>query len=186
MNTSPSAGPGAAPEHGSASPTGAVAVRPIALADVEGFRACVGAVMQERRWLAYLEAFSLARTAAFVAGNLESGNPQFVADDGGRIVGWCDICRETIPTYAHCGMLGMGVLATWRGRGVGARLIGAALAAARERGFERVELSVYAHNTAALALYRRAGFAHEGTRVRGRKLDGEYADIHMMGLVFAH
>ena len=186
MNTNPSAGPGAAPDHGNAAGAGAVVVRPIALGDVEGFRACVDAVMQERRWLAYVEAFSLSRTAAFVAGNLESGNPQYVADDGGRIVGWCDICRESIPTYAHCGMLGMGVLPPYRGRGVGARLLAATLAAARERGFERVELSVYAHNTAAQALYRRAGFAHEGTRVRGRKLDGEYADIHMMGLVFAH
>ena len=186
MNTNPSAGPGAAPDHGNAAGAGAVVVRPIALADAEGFRACVDAVMKERRWLAYVEAFSLSRTAAFVAGNLESGNPQYVADDGGRIVGWCDICRESIPTYAHCGMLGMGVLPPYRGRGVGARLRAATLAAARERGFERVELSVYAHNTAAQALYRRAGFAHEGTRVRGRKLDGEYADIHMMGLVFAH
>ena len=186
MNTNPSAGPGAAPDHGNAAGAGAVVVRPIALGDVEGFRACVDAVMKERRWLAYVEAFSLSRTAAFVAGNLESGNPQYVADDGGRIVGWCDVCRESIPTYAHCGMLGMGVLPPYRGRGVGARLLAATLAAARERGFERVELSVYAHNTAAQALYRRAGFAHEGTRVRGRKLDGEYADIHMMGLVFAH
>jgi ribosomal protein S18 acetylase RimI-like enzyme len=186
LNTNPSAGPGAAPDHGNAAGADAVVVRPIALGDVEGFRACVDAVMQERRWLAYVEAFSLSRTAAFVAGNLESGNPQYVADDGGRIVGWCDVCRESIPTYAHCGMLGMGVLPPYRGRGVGARLLAATLAAARERGFERVELSVYAHNTAAQALYRRAGFAHEGTRVRGRKLDGEYADIHMMGLVFAH
>ena len=170
---------------GDAASAGAVVVRPIAMADVEGFRACVDTVMKERRWLAYLEAFPLSRTAAFVAGNLESGNPQFVADDGGRIVGWCDICRESVPTYAHCGMLGMGVLAPFRGRGLGTRLIAATLGAARERGFERVELSVYAHNTAAQALYRKAGFAHEGTRVRGRKLDGDYADIHMMGLVFA-
>ena len=35
----------------------------------------------------------------------------------------------------------------------------------------------------AMALYRKVGFVHEGTRVRGKKLDGEYDDVHMMGLV---
>jgi len=34
-----------------------------------------------------------------------------------------------------------------------------------------------------MALYRKLGFVHEGTRVRGKKLDGEYDDVHMMGLV---
>ena len=155
-------------------------VRPITLADVTGFRSCVGAVMRERKFLAYLEPFPLAETAAFVAGNIDKGNPQFVADDAGRIVGWCDICRETVPTYAHEGMLGMGVQEDYRGRGVGERLVRAALDAAADAGFERVALSVYASNTRAAALYRKAGFVHEGTRVRGRKLDGAYDDVHMM------
>jgi RimJ/RimL family protein N-acetyltransferase len=42
---------------------------------------------------------------------------------------------------------------------------------------------VYAGNARAAALYRKAGFALEGTRVRGKKLDGEYDDVHMMGLL---
>jgi ribosomal protein S18 acetylase RimI-like enzyme len=157
-------------------------VRAITLADVAGFRECVGAVMHERRYLAYLEPFSLAETASFVAGNIDKGNPHFVADDAGRIVGWCDISRERVPTYAHEGMLGMGVLADYRGRGLGERLIRAALAAAAAAGFERVSLSVYGTNTRAAALYRKVGFALEGTRVRGRKLDGVYDDVHMMAL----
>ena len=65
--------------------------------------------MRERVFLAYQEPFSLVDTAAFVAGNLAAGSPHFVADDGGRIIGWCDLRRETIPIYAHEGMLGMGV-----------------------------------------------------------------------------
>jgi ribosomal protein S18 acetylase RimI-like enzyme len=162
-----------------------VVVRAITLADVAGFRTCVGAVMRERKYLAYLEPFPLAETASFVAGNLDSGNPHFVADDAGRIVGWCDVTRERVPTYAHEGMLGMGVLADYRGRGLGERLIRAALAAAAAAGFERVSLSVYGTNTRAAALYRKVGFVLEGTRVRGRKLDGVYDDVQMMAL-FIH
>ena len=105
-------------------------VRAITLADVAGYRACVGAVMRERKFLAYLEPFSLTQTAAFVADNIEKGNPHYVAEDVGRIVGWCDIQRESVPTYAHEGMLGMGLLPDYRGHGLGERLIRAALDAA--------------------------------------------------------
>ncbi|HET9047010.1 MAG TPA: GNAT family N-acetyltransferase [Casimicrobiaceae bacterium] len=158
-------------------------VRPITLGDIAGFRASVSAVIAERIYLASLHPFSLLRTAAFVAENLEVGNPQFVADAGGEIVGWCDVRRETIDSYAHTGILAMGVIAPWRGRGVGERLIRTALDAARAAGFEKIELSVYASNTRARGLYEKVGFVLEGTRVRGRKVGDEYDDVHMMGLL---
>ena len=157
-----------------------VIVRPITLADVAGYRTCVGAVMHERKYLAYLEPFSFTETATFVAGNIDKGNPHFVAEDAGRIVGWCDVGRDSVPTYAHEGMLGMGVLEDFRGHGLGKRLLLATLDAAGRAGFERVALSVYGSNARAAALYRKVGFVHEGTRVRGRKLDGVYDDVHMM------
>jgi len=157
-----------------------VAIRPIALGDAAGFRACLTVVMAERKYLGYLEPFSFTHTATFVAENIERGNPQLVADDAGQIVGWCDVRRESVPTYAHEGSLGMGLLPDYRGHGLGERLLRATLDAACRAGFERVSLSVYASNTRAMALYRKVGFVLEGTRVRGRKVDGEYDDIHMM------
>jgi ribosomal protein S18 acetylase RimI-like enzyme len=159
-----------------------IAIRPITLADIEGFIDVTGRVMAERRWLAYTEPFPIDEGAAFVARNLLLSNPQYVADDAGRVVGWCDIRRDTVPSYAHCGALGMGLLPDYRGRGIGERLIRATIDAARAHGFERIELSVYGRNPRAAALYRKVGFVHEGTRVRGRKLDGEYDDVHIMGL----
>jgi ribosomal protein S18 acetylase RimI-like enzyme len=160
-----------------------VTIRPIALADIEAFAALTNLVMRERQYMAFLEGFPIDEAAAFVARNLRLGNPQLVADDAGRVVGWCDIRRETIPVYAHCGHLGMGLYPDYRGRGLGERLIRAALDAARAAGFERIELSVYGRNTRAAALYRRVGFVHEGTRVRGKKVDGQYDDVHMMGML---
>ena len=160
-----------------------VVIRPIVLADVEQFQRVTDAVMRERRFLAFVEGFPIEEAAAFVARNLRLRNPQLVADDGGHVVGWCDIRRETIPVYAHVGHLGMGLLPDYRGQGIGTRLLRAAIDEARAAGFERIELSVYGGNARAAALYRKAGFAHEGTRVRGRKLDGEYDDVHIMGLI---
>ena len=159
----------------------AIVVRPAGLADVAGIRDCVASVMSERKYLAYLEPFTFAQTATYVAGCIEQRSPHFVAADGERIVGWCDVHRETIPSYAHVGHLGMGVLAEYRGRGLGGRLLRAALDAVGPAGFDKIELSVYATNTRAKALYENAGFVLEGTRVRGRKVDGIYDDVHMMG-----
>jgi ribosomal protein S18 acetylase RimI-like enzyme len=158
-------------------------IRPIELADIAASRECVGDVMRERRWLAFVEPFSLADTAAFVARNLSAGNPHYVVADGETIVGWCDICRQPAPVYAHDATLGMGLREGYRRRGLGERLLCATLGAARAAGLERVSLSVYARNTGAMALYRKVGFVIEGTRVRGKKLDGEYDDVHLMGLL---
>jgi ribosomal protein S18 acetylase RimI-like enzyme len=50
----------------------------------------------------------------------------------------------------------------WHGRGVAQRLMGAALAAAREMGARTVWLMVYEHNHRALAFYARQGFREVG------------------------
>ena len=160
-----------------------VVIRPIVLGDIEQFHRVTDIVMRERRYMAFVEGFPIDEAAAFVARNLRLGNPQLVADDAGRLVGWCDIRRETIPVYAHAGHLGMGLIPEYRGRGIGERLLRASIDAARAAGFERIELSVYGRNARAAALYRKVGFAHEGTRPRGKKVDGEYDDVHMMGFV---
>jgi ribosomal protein S18 acetylase RimI-like enzyme len=160
-----------------------VVIRPIALRDIEEFQQVTTLVMRERRFMAFVDGFPIDEAAAFVARNIRLGNPQLVADEDGRVVGWCDIRRETIPVYAHCGHLGMGLLPGYRGRGIGERLLVASIDAARAADFERIELSVYARNTRAIALYRKVGFVHEGTRVRGKKIDGEYDDVHVMAMM---
>jgi ribosomal protein S18 acetylase RimI-like enzyme len=154
-------------------------VRPIEFRDIPGFRDAVGAVAAERRWLARTSVFSMEQTAVFVAGNIAHGHPQFVADDGGRVVGWCDVFPVPREVSPHVGLLGMGVLRQWRGRGLGGRLLDAALAAAQGR-FEQVELDVYGGNVAAQALYRSRGFVEQGRKRGGRKLDGVYDDILLM------
>ncbi len=161
-----------------------IVVRPITFGDISSYRDCVATVAAERKWLAFQDPFPLSGTATFVARRIESGDPHFVAVDGERVVGWCDVQHETIPVYKHECMLGMGVLEAYRGHGLGERLIRATLEGARAAGFERVSLSVYAKNTRALELYRKVGFVVEGTRVRGKKLDGEYDDVVMMACLF--
>jgi RimJ/RimL family protein N-acetyltransferase len=106
-------------------------------------------------------------------------------DVGDEVVGWCDIVRFGLEGFQHSGRLGMGLLAHVRGQGVGRRLAEATIDAAKARGIERIELEVFASNVRAIRLYERLGFAHEGVRLRARKLDGAYDDNVLMALVTA-
>jgi len=84
----------------------------------------------------------------------------------------------------HVGVIGMSVHRDWRGRGVGSALMAAAVELAHGwLGLTRLELTVFADNAAAIALYRKFGFAIEGT-MRGYALrDGRYADSYAMARV---
>jgi ribosomal protein S18 acetylase RimI-like enzyme len=82
------------------------------------------------------------------------------------------------------GEIGMAVARDWRGRGVGSALLTAAIEWARERGLHKLSLSVFAHNAAAIALYRKFGFVEEGRRVKQyRRASGELWDAIDMGLL---
>lgn len=150
---------------------------------VAGFREVLDAVARERRYLAFLEAPPLARVRRFVLGNLKSGAPQFVAVDDGRVVGWCDVTPKTHETLSHSGVLGMGVAASHRGRGIGSALLRTTLDAALARGLTRIELVVRVDNQRAIGLYRRNGFEIEGTLRHYLVVDGaEYDALQMARL----
>lgn len=155
------------------------------IAFVESYNKAVDEVARERSFLAATAGFPLEVTRGFVANNISRGLAQYFAVDGGRVVGWCDVLPKEIPEFSHVGVLGMGVLKDYRGRGLGRRLIEAALAHARDKnGIEKVELTVFESNTRAAALYESAGFVLEGRRLRGRRLDGVYDNLLDMALFF--
>lgn len=95
----------------------AVQVRDAVPADMAGCHFCLDAVAREGRWLSRLQAAPLERYAAFWNSLREARAPQVVALDGDTVVGWCDVIPDTSPVRSHVGRLGIGVLATHRGRG---------------------------------------------------------------------
>jgi RimJ/RimL family protein N-acetyltransferase len=103
-----------------------------------------------------------------------------VAVADGEIVGSLHI----EPSRHGFGEFGMAVAREWRGRGVGSALLAAAIEWARERGLHKLSLGVFAHNAAAIALYRKFGFVEEGRRVKQyRRASGELWDAVDMGLL---
>src|SRR5688572_5259966 len=158
-------------------------VVPIAEEHIEGFRAGLDSVARERRYLTFLEAPSLQETSRFVRRNIREGYPQCVALVEEKVVGWCDALPIDRPTRAHTGVLGIGVLAEFRGRGIGAALIRETLKKARANGLTRIELSVREGNASVIGLYERFGFVHEGVQRNAIRMDGKYENLICMGLL---
>jgi diaminopimelate decarboxylase len=88
--------------------------------------------------------------------------------------------RERHPVTSHVATLGIAVAAPYRGRRVGSALLSEAIRWARSVGVEKIVLSVYPHNTAAIALYRKFGFVEEGRLVRQSHKSTGYEDEVLM------
>jgi RimJ/RimL family protein N-acetyltransferase len=157
-------------------------LRPARLEDLESFRACFDAVARERRWLGRVEAPPLEQARAWIVEARGRGMVQWLALDGGRVIGWCDISPNPLEGWRHGGELGMGILDGYRERGLGAQLLERALDGARASGLARIGLEVYASNQRAIALYRRFGFVQEGAKRAARILDGRSEDVVGMAL----
>jgi ribosomal protein S18 acetylase RimI-like enzyme len=137
-------------------------------------------VCRERRFMAFTQAGPREQTFAYYQAIVQAGHTHFVALQGERLLGWCDVLPLLGQMRAHVGVLGMAVAAEVRGQGIGRQLITAALAQAAQRGLTRIELTVHSENAAAQALYKSVGFELEGILRRGWCLDGGCFDVLSM------
>ncbi|WP_262286138.1 GNAT family N-acetyltransferase [Micromonospora sp. MA102] len=119
--------------------------------------------LPERNW-SREQIMANPELAHYVAGWPRPNDFGLVAvDPADRPIGaaWCRYLTAADPGYGYVGddvpELTIGVVETWRGRGVGRALLRPVLDAARERGIRTVSLSVERANFAA-RLYAAEGF----------------------------
>lgn len=108
-----------------------------------------------------------------------------VAVIDGRIVGNLGLHpAATQLRRRHAYSLGMAVHDDFVRRGVGSALMAAAIDLADNwMQIQRLELTVYVDNSAALALYRKFGFEIEGTHKRYGFRNGTFTDSYTMARV---
>ncbi len=162
-------------------PAGGIRIRPARPRDAASFLEAYRAVAAERR---FVQAEVVTRRMGFYRRrfrhSVDGRSAHLLALDGHRVIGSLSIRRDEHPVTAHVATLGMFVAASYRRRGIGTALLVEALRWARRNGVERVELTVYPGNEAALALYRRFGFEQEGRLVRHAKKSYGYEDEILM------
>jgi len=158
-------------------------IESIARGHIEGYWRALDSVARERRYLAFLEAPPVARVRRFALDNIRAGHAHYIAMHEDEVVGWCDVVPKDRPALQHTGVLGIGIVAEHRGKGLGAHLIGATIDGARRKGLTRIELTVRTDNPRAQRLYERAGFVTEGRIRRHMKIGDDYFDSLLMGLL---
>ena len=160
-----------------------ITIRHSTLEDAEGICLCLDVVARERRHIAMVEAPTLEEVRAFLAAMSARAFIQFIALADEQVVGWCDVARKPMEGFRHSAVLGMGLLPSYRSRGLGSALLRSVLGEAQSKGFSRIELEVYTANQPAIALYERVGFGREGIKRSARVLDGRAEDILCMALL---
>jgi L-amino acid N-acyltransferase YncA len=96
----------------------------------------------------------------------------------GNIVGFQSMEPFASYTHAfdHVGVLGTYVDHTCRRQGIATQLFRATLAAAVQKGYEKIFTYVRSDNPAALQTYLRQGFQTVGTARRHARIGGRYVD----------
>lgn len=106
---------------------------------------------------------------------------KLVALHQGLVIGSIGLEQFSRIRRSHAGSFGMGVLPGWQSKGVGSKLLATALDIADNwMNLQRVELSVYADNEAAIGLYRKFGFETEGLFRDYAVRDGRLVDTLSM------
>ncbi|MGZ5293731.1 MAG: diaminopimelate decarboxylase [Actinomycetota bacterium] len=162
-------------------PTG-VTIRPARPRDAASFVEMWQAVVEEGR---YVRSETVAHPTRVYRSRFRrpwtDQEAQLVAVEGERVVGHLYIQRERHPVTHHVATLGISVAPDRRGRGIGAALLDESIRWARSVGVEKIVLSVYPTNTAAISLYRRFGFVDEGRLARQSRRSTGYVDEILMG-----
>lgn len=145
-----------------------------------GWRAACEAVAAERIYLGRLTLPPFDPDNPFPRKHIRNDWPSYVVLDQGGVVGWADVTPVEIPECNHRGILGMGLLASHRGMGLGGRLLEVCQTHLPHTQMSKIELTVYCTNTAAITLYQRFGFTEIGKVRDYRRLDGISYDAMLM------
>lgn len=160
-----------------------IEVRRLGRADAEAYRAIrLESLEQEPNAFGSVYELETTRSLADFADRL-STSAVFGAYAKGMLIGMAGFKQETGPKDSHKGFVwGMYVRADWRGKGVGAALMAAVVAAARNT-VEQLTLAVVQDNDTAIALYRKIGFQVYGVEPRALKSASGYSDEVLMVLI---
>jgi RimJ/RimL family protein N-acetyltransferase len=108
-----------------------------------------------------------------------------VAEDAGTLVGYLGAAGGAYCRNRHAVHIAMGMLQTYTGQGIGARLLAALETWAWAHALHRLELTVMTHNVRAIRLYTRMGFVIEGTKRHALLVNGTYLDEYAMAKLLA-
>ena len=110
----------------------------------------------------------------------EENQTIFVAEQDNQLVGYLEASGGIFKRNRHCVYLVIGILQAFTGQGIGTQLFQSLEEWAKQQHIHRLELTVMTHNTAGITLYKKQGFAIEGTKRHSLLINGRNVDEYYM------
>ncbi|WML45439.1 GNAT family N-acetyltransferase [Neobacillus sp. PS3-40] len=104
----------------------------------------------------------------------------FVVEEDKQLIGYLIAMGGYAKRNKHSIYLVIGIIAQYRGLGIGTKLFKQLEKWATDHNFHRLELTVVTHNEAGLRLYKKMGFEIEGTKRHSLYIDGKFVDEYYM------
>lgn len=165
-----------------------ISIREIREEDAEKHLALCYKLDQETRFMLYEPGernTPLELHRDFVQSVMDAANSTLLlAEDGDQLVGYLLVDGGRMRRIKHVGYIVTGILSAYQGQGLGTRLFQALEKWRENTKIKRLELTVIAHNQAAVSLYQKMGFEIEGTKKKSLYTEGKYIDEFYMGRTF--
>ena len=113
-------------------------------------------------------------------------HPILVAESGGTVVGWISLSEwSDRRAYADTAEVSLYVAEDSRGKGIGTKLLGAALNEGEMLGLHTIVSRIAGGNETSVRLHESFGFQHIGVMKEvGRKF-GKLIDVYLMQKIFS-
>ena len=160
---------------------GSLTVRTACDGDLPAITAITNAGIVTRVATAQLEPFDVENRRAWLHGH-DARHPVWVAHGAHGVVGWLSVTPwSDRAAYDATAELSVYVAPQHHRRGVGAALLGHALAQAPSLGIELCVARIFAHNLASLRLFERFAFERWGVMPGVARVEGMLRDVVILG-----
>jgi GNAT superfamily N-acetyltransferase len=163
-----------------------IEIRPLTVQDVPQYLAVTKQIDKETDLLGVSPNDPRPNILQMVASLRANRQIIFVAIVDKQIVGHLGMFwrRGQLERVKHSMNVGLGVLKSCWGNGIGNALFEAAEQWAKENNIKRLELEVMTHNDRGIALYKKRGFKIEGTKIASILINNTFINEHLMAKVF--
>lgn len=157
-------------------------LRPAQADDLPAIVAIYNSTIASRRATADLQPVTVAERRAWFDTHGNKRPLYVVENDVQQVVAWGSF-SDYYPRAAYriCAEISLYIDPQYRGAGLGRQLLDAMTARAPALGIQRLVAVIFAHNTPSVRLFERAGFEHWGRLPQVCDLDGQLADIVLLG-----
>ena len=155
--------------------------------DLPAIVAIYNSTVPSRQVTADLEPVSIESRHAWFHAHGPNARPLWVVAEAGRVIAWLSFSDfYGRPAYARTAEVSIYLDEAARGKGLGGKLLAAALEAAPALKIDTVLGFVFGHNEPSMRLFHSFGFADWGTLPRVAMLDGVERDLVILGRRLDH